>query len=340
MINLLKILLVFIFIVQPIFPAESKSLSPLMLNKGKLVFQEDFSKGLDKEKWTSAKGKWTVVKGVLKGVELKEDKHAAAIRADAPIKNSIIEFSFKLDGSSQISLSLNDDHGHNSRVVITPDDFVCKKDKDKKDPASFPAVLGECGYKFKKGKWYTMLVEIYKDEFLARIDDRVFILGSHPGIKKERVNFGLPTTGDSASYDNIRIWAGTSRKDWSTRKKKLLKAQGARAPVDRSKNPKAGYTIGESILRGKLLREDKKFKQMVDNRSRLESKIKTAYPRAFKRGSKGADERKRLVKEDAEFKKLSRELNQAKKAEREYIFRKDPNLEKYYNIMREAQKRK
>src|SRR3954449_12033852 len=55
--------------------ADSTAEQPtLMTERGKLLFSDDFDKPLGKE-WKTAKGKWEVADGAIKGAELKADMH-------------------------------------------------------------------------------------------------------------------------------------------------------------------------------------------------------------------------------------------------------------------------
>src|SRR5262249_23658415 len=83
----------------------------VMSECGKLLFADDFTQPLGKD-WRSGKGKWEIVDGALRGAELKADKHGAVTRRALPLRNAVIQFSFKLDGTRQTTLSINDAKGH------------------------------------------------------------------------------------------------------------------------------------------------------------------------------------------------------------------------------------
>src|SRR5436190_9328358 len=112
----------------------------LMTERGKLLFSDDFSQAPGKE-WKSAKGKWEVVDGALRGAELKSDNHGAATRRALPVKDFVIQYSFKLDGTRQTTLSINDAKGHNCRVAINPAGFTVQKDSHDKNVNDKAAVL-------------------------------------------------------------------------------------------------------------------------------------------------------------------------------------------------------
>src|SRR5947209_18330318 len=83
----------------------------IMTERGKLLFADDFSQAPGKE-WKAAKGKWEVVDGAVRGSELKSDNHGAATRHALPVKDVVIQYSFKLDGARGTRLSINDPKGH------------------------------------------------------------------------------------------------------------------------------------------------------------------------------------------------------------------------------------
>ncbi|VGO23335.1 hypothetical protein [Pontiella sulfatireligans] len=332
------------FVLAAIFSAallntQAKEMKPWMLEKGAVVFAEDFSGALDPQVWSSAKGTWVVENGALKGVERADDHHAAAIRRAASMRHVIIQFDFRFDGSPGFSLSMNHDGGHNSRIVFTPDSFAMRKDLNKKDPADFSAILGECTCTFEPGKWYTMLVEYHGKEMLARIDDQAFILGAHSYIDQERTSIGFPVLGDSASFDHVKVWEGTLRSDWNARRIKLAQTQAKRPGIEH-KNPKDAWRAGESKLRMELMENDPSFRAMVQKRAAIDANLKAAYPKAFRTNAKGAAEKAALMNTDPAFKQLMRDLNLARKAEREYMHKKDPGLTGLYVRMQTSRKPK
>ncbi len=297
---------------------------PWMLQRGELLFAEEFeANGLDTNRWSAAKGEWSLENGALKGAELAKDHHAGVVRTDTPLRDMIVQFDFRFDGGNSFSLSLNDPTGHNSRVVVTPTDFIARKDLDKRDFRSFSAVLGECAAELASGR-HTMLVEYCGPEMLARLDDRTFVLGSHPGIDVERSTMGFTVSGDGICFDNIKVWKGVASSTWAGRRGALIRQQADRPAVAR--DPQGAWTIQESIVRGRLMASDPGFAALVEQRAALQDQLKKNYPKTFRKGAPGAAERKRLTAEDPEYKTLTRELNAVRKAERDYQFEKAPEL--------------
>jgi hypothetical protein len=184
-------------------------MKPLMCNRGKLLFSDDFSEGPVSKNWRVVKGQWEIADGALKGVELKADNHAAAARHAMNFHDAIFQFSFKLDGAKTIAFMLNTKGGHVCRVTINPSGFVLNKDGN---PAKQEKAVALATVKtpLNAGQWYTMLVEVQGSQFLARINDSQVGYGEHDGINVDKNDFGMPVTGDSASFRNIRVWDALS----------------------------------------------------------------------------------------------------------------------------------
>jgi hypothetical protein len=180
-------------------------MKPLMCKRGKLLFSDDFSEGPVSKNWRVAKGQWDIADGALKGVELKADNHAAAVRHTMDFHDGIFQFSFKLDGAKMTAFMLNMKGGHVCRVMINPSGFVLNKDGNpaKQEKA---VALAKVTTPLSAGQWYTMLVEVQGSQMLARIDDGHVGFGEHDGINVDKNDFGMHVAGDSASFRNIRVW--------------------------------------------------------------------------------------------------------------------------------------
>ncbi len=209
------------------FAAEPTPLATtLMTERGKVVFADDFTQPPEKQ-WRLAKGKWQIKDGVLTGAEVKADMHGAAARHMVPFRNSVVQFSFKLDGAKKISLSYNDDKGHICRVLIDSAGFIVKKDSHDHNKTDKGAILDQVKTPIKTGEWHTMAVEIYGNEMLAVLDGKVAGFGTHPGIDVKMANVGLTVAGESASFKNLTIWEATPSSAWAATKAKLLTSRPA-----------------------------------------------------------------------------------------------------------------
>ncbi|MBA4188335.1 MAG: hypothetical protein C0467_10050 [Planctomycetaceae bacterium] len=195
----------------------------LMATTGKVVLVDDLNAALGKE-WKTAKGKWELTDGVIRGAELKTDMHGAVARHNVTVKDAVIEFSIKLDGTKQTSLSLNGSKGHISRVVVRPTGLsVQKDDQDGKDGPDKAVVLDTVDVAVKAGEWHTIVVELRGPDILATLDGKHSAYGSHAAIDAEKTNLGFTVAGESASFRGLRVWDVTgTQKDWDATRAKLL----------------------------------------------------------------------------------------------------------------------
>lgn len=312
--------------------AVAADLKPLMVQPGAVLLDESFAKPLDTNKWAVAVGAWSVENGVLVGAERPADHHAAVIKT--PFSNLVaaVQFSFMLKGESTFNFSVNDPSGHNSRVVVNANSIVMRKDLDKKDARSYAPVLDECAAKLAPDQWHTMLVEINGEEMLARIDDSLFLYGSHPGINKEKRDFGFPVMGN-AQFDNVKVWAGAPSPSWSAEKAKLVARQASRPAIDRSNDPTAAYQAAEGKARDRLMKSDAKFRELVDARAVINEAIAKAFPVVNRKGPKADAEKKRIAAEDEKYKKLLADLRAAQKNERDYLMAQSPEAKKAWEAV-------
>ncbi len=196
----------------------------LMTERGKLLYSNELTQPLSKD-WRAAKGKWEIVDGTLKAAELKADKHGAVARHELPVQNAIIQYSFKLDGARQTSLSINDAKGHCCRVVITPTGFAVRKDSHDHNVADKAIELDKRSLPLVPGEWHTLVLELSGKEIVASIDGRAVALGAHESIDVKKANFGLTVAGESVAFKNLRVWEALPGKNWEAVRTKLLRAR-------------------------------------------------------------------------------------------------------------------
>ncbi len=201
--------------------------TPLMTERGKLLYQDDFDGKKVGDDWKVAKGRWDIADGVLRGAELKEDNHGAAIRRPLEFDDVIIQYAFRLQGNRLTTLSINHAKGHLCRVSLARSGVTVTRDKTSKDPGEKAAVLETYKTPLEEGRWYTLLVEIQGGEMLASLDDRHFAIGEDKAIDGSKANLGLTVAGESAEFDDLKVWEARARPDWSARKKALLEGRAA-----------------------------------------------------------------------------------------------------------------
>lgn len=173
---------------------------------GKVLFLDPLKTALD-DSWKVAKGKWTLSDGAVQGAELKADMHGAVARHDVAFKDGIIEFSFKLDGARNISLSMNAQKGHICRLSIRPTGFSVAKDAQDKKAGDKGMVLSTCEVAIKPGEWHTVVLELSGEEMIATMDGKHKAAGSHPAVNKEKANIGFTVAGETASFKGLKVWA-------------------------------------------------------------------------------------------------------------------------------------
>ena len=189
-------------------PAPPKT---LMTEPGKLLFSDDLS-ARPGPAWRVAKGKWEPADGGLRGSELKADMHGAVMRHTMPFKNAVIQYSFRLDGARQTTLSINATKGHLCRVLVNADGFTVRKDDSDHTGPDRPVVFETKKTPIKPGTWHTLVVELYGKEMVATLD------GEQVAFK---ANFGLTVAGESAAFKDLRVWEATANKTWDATKAKL-----------------------------------------------------------------------------------------------------------------------
>lgn len=191
----------------------------LMLTPGKLLVNEPLDKPFGKE-WFGKPGKWEVVDGVMRGAERADDMHGAVRRREVRFTSAIVQFQFKLDGATAISLSMNAEKGHVCRVRVLPTGFTVQRDKDKEKNEK-PAVLDKRDIKVAPKEWHSMVVEMNGKDFLARLDGKDVAFGSHDGLTVTKASVGFTVQGESASFKNLRVYEGTLMKSWNETKMTL-----------------------------------------------------------------------------------------------------------------------
>ena len=188
------------------FAAKDADLNPILAKPGAVKAEDSFSGSALGKNWTPAKGDWQVSDGVLHGKEKKEDNHPAVCALNAPNHDSIIRFSFKLDGPSGFSLSYNHPKGHLFRVNVTAAGVSVATDKDKKDEASKAVPIGKAEAKFEQGQWYTMQVEVKGTKVAVQTDNGVKIEGSNPALDMDKTGYRFVVKGETLVLADVKAW--------------------------------------------------------------------------------------------------------------------------------------
>ena len=187
---------------------KNTDISASMAKPGKVLLSDDFGGAELGKLWVAAKGEWKIKDGAIVAKELKSDEHAAVLTCRQKNRDSVVRFSFRLDGSTKgFNFSLNHAQGHLFRVVVAPTGLTVRTDKDKKDASIKSELVGRAKGKFEQGKWYTLQVEMVGDKVVAMTDNGLKVTGQNARLDTEKPNYRFVMRGESLSIDDLKIWA-------------------------------------------------------------------------------------------------------------------------------------
>lgn len=136
------------------------------------VASPSFKEPLDAT-WSVAKGTWTPDNGILKAVELPEEKHVAVLHHKVGLESATIDCEFKMDGPDVFIIGC-DGTQHVGRVVVTTGGLSIAEDSVK--PSHSIAALK---FPVNAGEWHQLHVEWQGDEMAARLDGQE-LRAQHP----------------------------------------------------------------------------------------------------------------------------------------------------------------
>ena len=225
---------------------------PLMAVRGKLLFEDDFTRADLTPKWNVGKGFWSVKDGVATAAENPEDHHGAYafINPNLDYKDVIAEFSFKMNGASDLVLNMRDQRfkdaqaGHILRATIMTKKYQIADMKlggmkweyyrVKKDPNADPALKKEVDEKIKDKQatfnatidhstWHQARAEVVGDEMLLSVDGKPVAYFKSEGIDHPTKNMlGFSIVGKTASIKNPKFWTATANPDWAKRRAEVV----------------------------------------------------------------------------------------------------------------------
>lgn len=196
--------------------------------KGEVILSDDFARS-DLGSWKPLIGSFAVTDGVLKGWQTRSD-HGAVGRFYHPMKDVIMEFRFKLDGSKGFNAVFDDQKhkgshaGHICRVSFTPNQILLADDKEgamrndieamRKDPArkaeAEKLIVGR-SFRAKAtidpNAWHQVTIEILGDQMRATFDGQPIGYLKSPGIAHEtKSSFHFTVNGPGVLFDDVKIW--------------------------------------------------------------------------------------------------------------------------------------
>jgi hypothetical protein len=199
----------------------------LLTKPGQLLFRDDLQAAPDKKEWRYGPGSWSIVDGALKGLERAEDMHGAVLRKPIQFHDAVIRFDFKLDGTRQTTLSINDSKEHVCRVLLRPAGFTVQKDDHDHQGPDKAVIFETKQTPLKAGEWHTVIVELRGPELVATVDGKQTGFGSHEMLDCEKANFGFTVAGDSASFRKLTVWKALPNLEWEMTKAELTKNRDA-----------------------------------------------------------------------------------------------------------------
>ncbi len=197
--------------------------------KGELIFTDDFERS-DLGDWKPLIPSFAVQNGVLKGWQTRDD-HGAVGRVYRPMKDVIVEFKFKLDGSTGFNAVFDDKNhkgshaGHICRVAFAPkqirlgddkegvmrnDIFEMRKDPSKKSEAD-KLLVGRgtaTNIAIDPKPWHSVAITILGDHMHVTLDGKPVGDLKSPGIAHEtKQSFHFTVNGPGVLFDDVRIRA-------------------------------------------------------------------------------------------------------------------------------------
>ena len=191
--------------------AFAASSDPAFSARGKQLFSDDFTGAAFAAGWNGDKGNWVVADGAAKASEKPEDKHAAVRRHPLAYHDAVFEFSFRFDGAKAFNLSLNNKGGHVCRLIITPKSLVLQTDKPNAKSDLKPEKLASLDTTVAPGQWHKVVVEVHGKKMTAQLDGKESLSGESARVDVDKLDFGFPVSGVSASIDYVRVYELGSR---------------------------------------------------------------------------------------------------------------------------------
>ena len=214
--------------VQPLeAPAAAVPAKPLA-EKGDVLLSDDFARdGLGE--WKVVIPEFAVRDGALLGLQARDD-HGSVGRVHRPMKDVVVEFRFRLEGSKTFNAVFDDQKfkgshaGHICRVAFTPTAVRLGDDKEgvmrndifemRKDPArkAEAAALikgrdASGAVKIEQKTWYAVAIEIVGDRMRVCLDGKPVAFLQSPGIAHEtKTSFHFTVNGPGVLFDDVRIW--------------------------------------------------------------------------------------------------------------------------------------
>jgi hypothetical protein len=170
--------------------------------------------------WKSAKGKWELVNGAMRGSELVADKHGAVSRLPYPLQDFVLEYEFKLEGARATSLSINAVKDHMARINITKNSITFQRDDNDHEGPDKAVVFARFAVDLKPGVWHKVRLEMVGDTLYGQVDEYK-AWGASDLFKTPKTAPGFTVAGESVDFRNIVLREATKNSHWDSFKATL-----------------------------------------------------------------------------------------------------------------------
>jgi len=192
--------------------------SALLAIPGKVIYESKLDQAPGAP-WKSAKGKWELANGVLRGSELEADEHGAVTRLPDKLQDFVVEYEVRLDGARVTTLSINGAKDHMARILITPKSVTIQRDDNDHEGPDKAVVFARFAADLGTG-WHKVRLEMVGEKMLGKVDDLV-AWGASDLFKSQKMSPGFTVGGASAEFRNLTIREATLNPDWEKAQAKL-----------------------------------------------------------------------------------------------------------------------
>jgi hypothetical protein len=170
---------------------------------GTVLFEDSFNAPAIEKGWRKIYGEWKQENGALKGVELAGEQRPALLRHNAQFQDGTVALRFRFDGAFQVAVSFDSAQGHICRVVVQTTGFHIYRDSDA-EKGRKGITLANSGLPISSGAWHDLTLTFAGSRLTAKVDDAL-LSATNSAIADPKIHLGLRVSGDSASYDWIKV---------------------------------------------------------------------------------------------------------------------------------------
>lgn len=193
---------------------------------GEVIFSDDFVS--TNAEWKAVIPSFEVNEGVLRVWQTRDD-HGAVCRVHRPMKDVVVTFRFKFDGSTGFNAVFDDKNhkgshaGHICRVAFAPKQIRLGDDKEgvmrndvfemRKDPArkaeADKMLVGRgsvANFVITPGQWHEVVIEISGERMRVVVDGKAVGFLQSSGIAHEtKESFHFTVNGQGVLFDDVKI---------------------------------------------------------------------------------------------------------------------------------------